>query len=1653
LGSAHGEIVIDYNGAGVQQAMGDLNSLSQQGTNLLRAGAGVTAFGGAIGGALLGATNQAADFQFQMDAVNAALGGLDAGPMEQVTQQALDLGAATKFSAGEVAGVQEQLAKSGLNSEQILGGATQAVLDLASATGEQLQPATVATAAALNLFGIDAAHTADVADIFTAGLNSSSATLSDFQRGINNLGPVMANLNRYAGDGEAAFRDTAAAVAYFNAQGLKAADAGVSLARGMTDLATPTSKATEEMNKLGISAFDMNGNMLPLPDLMDELQGAMSDMSDQDRIWALSQIFGAEAADVMNEAIKKGGNGLRQYQSDLEANGQAATQAAIRQDNLRGALENLSGSVQTAAIALGTPFLGPLQDAAKALTDLVNVFIGLPPEVQAGIAGFAALASALLLVTGGAITAAGAILRFGPAFAAAASAAAPFLVAMLAIGAAIGLGILAYKTDFMGFGRAVDATLARVTKAVDAFGKAFETVFNADRASGMNVLSSAIDAFGNALFAATGIDLVGPLSAAANAIQAFGNGWQNAIQNGFLPGAAALGALANAASSLGLDELASRLYDAQNAAQLFGKVFDTAATNARALGFNDIAAEIIGFGQALQQVTGLPVADFFKQVAGAVQVFGTSFQTARADGIDPLSASLIALRDALTQITGIDLAPRFDALGAALGSARDGAAEFIDTLRSGDIAGALQQLSSAAQQGIQSLLDTVTQGFQSIDLGQIAVNIAGWVAGKWDDLKTWIEGQTGTDLSDITLAQVAVNIASWVAGKIADLGEAIQSFLGFGGGTPQAGLGGTGVEEVDLGAVAVSVSSWVAGTLASADALAAQIAEWLRGQLQVSPEFVTMAGDLGAEIGQKVGTALANAIAQGIASVMSGGGGGGPGLASLDEALASGAGFGAGGGFSLGDAFANFDTQFTQAVEAALGPQFEQIKADLTAWIQEQTTALWAAISSALNSLTQGTPQAGLGGTGGSASLVQQLSNQIFEMFNTAATDIAKRVGTIDWSAIPQAVGKGIGDALANFGTQLFGANTAKAAGDTFDPTKAGTAFGDQLVKSFQSPEFVNAVSGAVDQMPAETFNAIGTGIMTKINEAIGTSLKTPTTDELTGAPTGVGDAMGAQLVQNIATGLQTAIDAAPVESFTAIGTSLITKIQGAIGTAMNALGTQGAQLAGSGDIATNGGGIGSSLVTSLATAIATAITAEPIESFAAVGTALVAKIQEAISAAMTTASTQGQQGPVGAGAVGGMGTGLVTSLATSIASSITEAPIESFAAIGTALQTKISEVLSTAMQAGGGKGTAQAGLGGTGGGAGIGQAIAQAVAASVASADFGAVGTQIVTLISAAIGPATGTLISALSAAISATIAAATAAAAAAQTVGIALMTAAGQGIGAGTATMTAAISAAVSATISAGSAAAAAAQTIGTALTTAAGQGIGAGTSTLTAAVEAMVAVAIDAGVQAAAGASAIGAAVSSGAASGVILTAMNDAVAQMVSNGIAAGMAAADASSPSQVAREQLGQPIGEGAALGVQDSAGQFTSSVENMMQQGIDTATSAMEGARKLFSQYGMTFGNDLSAAFAGSGSRSLGSDFADSLRKNAEARVANLRNLGDNIRENQGIATGGGQPTTIETTGTVEMDGEQMGTFTVETVLGGLIGSQRKGGKRRGRAV
>jgi TP901 family phage tail tape measure protein len=1543
LGSAHGEIVIDYNGAAVQQAIGDLGRLQGAGDQLTKIGGTMLGIGAAIGAPLVGATNAAADFEFQMDAVNAALGGVDASAMQEVEEQALAMGAATKFSAGEVAGAMEALGKSGLTQQEITGGATQAVLDLAAASGESLVPSAQAAAAAINLFNLDAQETAAVADIFTAGLNNSAAALPDFQRGVTTLGSSMANLNQYANDGEAALRDTAAAVAYFNSQGLKAADAGVSLARGLENLATPTSDASIRMAELGIAAFDAQGNFIGFPALMDQLQTGLEGTSDAFREQTLSMLFGQEAVDVMNKAVKAGGDPLREMQALLESNGQAAEQAAIRQDNLRGTLEELGGAVQTAAIALGQPLLDPIRGAAEALKGLVQGFIGLDPEVQTFIASMGALSAILLTVGGGTLLAAGQVLKLAAAFQSAGLSLGKFVLGLGLVGVALAAGVLAYQTNFLGFADKVDAALAKTQKTLKAFGAGFKAAFARGQVAGLNDVANAVQAFGDALLFATGIDVTPWTDKLSAGIQAFGDAIQENATNQVPMLVSALDALGAAADAMGFEGVGEQLQNAALAMQQFGDTFQRVSDINKDAGFNDVAAGISAAGVAIDELLGTDLAPYFDAAAKAVQVFGTSFATARAEGLDPFTAAAVALRDALTQLTGIDLVPTFDAI-----------TDFISALQQGDFATAGQMLADVAQtigDGLSGVAVQLTDWvlnvaapavmnfigdasqwiFEQLNaLGTTIDNFTNWVlnvglpaAGQLvGDFVTWLQGKLAAlapVIDDFTnwilnvglpaAGQFVGDLAGWIKEKLEGAGIAISDFTGWslslglpsgGGNAAQAGLGGTGVSGADftgfindaLVAAAIAVENFTGWNLTittpeggvQVDGAAIEAA--IREALTVDLSVVDMAREIGGDLGSQAGALFWQGFVD-LFNQFSGTGGGGGGTAA---GMASGAGFGAGMGPSIGDAvlafFASFKEQFMLAVDAGI----DQAVADINSALEAKKTEFW----------------------------------------------------------------NGILDALRGMFDFVTGTQTAQAAPtDSIDPGQLGTDMGTQFGEVFKSPEFAAGFEEALDTLPASTFAGVASGMLTKISDAIGTAMQ----------------AQGPGAV-----------------SETGQGTSPI------------------------------GGDMGTALVTSIATGLQTAIDAAPIEQFAAIGQSLVVKIQDAISAAMTTAGTGGQTGRVGEGAVGGLGAGLVSSLATSIASSITAAPIEAFAAIGTALQTKISEVLATAMQAGAGKGTPQAGLGGTGGGAGIGQSIAQSIADAISGADFASVATALKTALTMPIQTAltqVGTTIATAVAQWSMEFSNGFTNIVTVVTNGMTTVTnAITTGMTAAQTAVTTAISAMTADFEQFATAAEAAGQQAGDGFN----QGITAGLQAAQAAAQAAVDAIIGILNSAADGAYAAGEAVGEGFAAGMEASLGRvQAAAAAMADAAAEGLAAAaQIASPSKVSMA-LGEQFGAGFQLGIAGAAPNAAQASFNMGQESI----------------------------------RAL----ADSLRANAEAKRSRLSSLGDDIRERFGQTERESQPMTIETTGTVEMDGQAMGTFSVETVLGSVVGASRKGGKRRGRML
>jgi len=103
------------------------------------------------------------NFEFQMAKVQ-AITGATSEEMKNLTSNAKALGASTKFTATEVAGLQEEYAKLGFSTDEILN-TTEATLMLAEATGSDLAQAANIAGQVLRAFKLDALETQRVTDV------------------------------------------------------------------------------------------------------------------------------------------------------------------------------------------------------------------------------------------------------------------------------------------------------------------------------------------------------------------------------------------------------------------------------------------------------------------------------------------------------------------------------------------------------------------------------------------------------------------------------------------------------------------------------------------------------------------------------------------------------------------------------------------------------------------------------------------------------------------------------------------------------------------------------------------------------------------------------------------------------------------------------------------------------------------------------------------------------------------------------------------------------------------------------------------------------------------------------------------------------------------------------------------------------------------------------------------------------------------------------------------------------------------------------------------------------------------------------------------------------------------------------------------------
>ncbi len=300
---------------------------------------GVTAAIAAVSAGIKAAIGLFTEFGLAIAKV-AAVSGATEEQLASLTDLAKDLGQSTQFTASQVAGLQLELSKLGLDPSQI-EDSTEAILNFAVATDSELSQAGVVVASTLNAFNLEFSEAARVADIAAKAFSSSALDIGKFETALSIVGAT-------ANTAGVSIEETTAILGAL-------VDSGVDASSAATGLRKVFSVASKE-----------NRNYR---DLLREV------LNDTNQLSKANELFGLTAqsqAVIIANNIGK----VDELTSSFEnAEGAAAAAAETIGDTLDGDIKKLQSAVE-GAVLNGSKFEGTFRKVVQFLTK------ALPPVID-----------------------------------------------------------------------------------------------------------------------------------------------------------------------------------------------------------------------------------------------------------------------------------------------------------------------------------------------------------------------------------------------------------------------------------------------------------------------------------------------------------------------------------------------------------------------------------------------------------------------------------------------------------------------------------------------------------------------------------------------------------------------------------------------------------------------------------------------------------------------------------------------------------------------------------------------------------------------------------------------------------------------------------------------------------------------------------------------------------------------------------------------------------------------------------------------------------------------------------------------------------------------------------------------------------------------
>lgn len=404
----------------------------------------------------------------------AVIAGGTSKDIEGLADVANKMGADLPISAQDAADAMVSMARDGASISSIKKEFP-AIAQASVAAGADLQSTAGVVQQSMNIWGKSLKSPQQAAAILTQTANLSNASIEDMQQALATIGGTASNAG-------IDMQTTSTALGLLTNKGFSAAQASQDLNHAILMMQAPSGVAAKAADKLGLSFNDAQGNMKPLPQILNEISDATADMSSSDKAAALKKMFGTSGMSailpLMSAVKDKTNNATTSWSAFTKEMGNASgttetatkflkDQANEMQKNVGSKIEQVGGNWE----ALSNKAMGAKSGVSSSLLDMTNDVLSWATNSDSAIAGFTRGFLGLAPVIGPAITPIGMALmslgKMGGALKAVGSAA-------VGLGKGV-VGVVAKLVGLATGNTAVAATSAPAAAGEKAVGSAAKT--------------------------------------------------------------------------------------------------------------------------------------------------------------------------------------------------------------------------------------------------------------------------------------------------------------------------------------------------------------------------------------------------------------------------------------------------------------------------------------------------------------------------------------------------------------------------------------------------------------------------------------------------------------------------------------------------------------------------------------------------------------------------------------------------------------------------------------------------------------------------------------------------------------------------------------------------------------------------------------------------------------------------------------------------------------------------------------------------------------------------------------------------------------------------------------------------------------------------